>query len=338
MRRPFLYRKIWLALKIIRENEKRRQLIAKMLASFAVTAVVVVTVVIAGQKPVTADFLSVSALGNEIIYRIDVQDPDSRIAGDTLQLEVKGNAEKYFAPLSIGETSGSQIVFGSSTNYTLTISADLGFGRETLDSESIQIANSLAGAILDVRLDPALNPSEESDVLTYLVDTKYYDPESKIGSAWGVQTPTLLAGAGILGLALSFGAQSLIEDVIAGLFIIFEKQFQVGDIIQAHSFRGKVTEIGVRTTTLVDVNGDVLIINNSDLRQTINTSANLSPAICDISIAYGEDLERVEKVILSNIEGLRKKIPISSRDHSIAVFSRWPILRSSSRCMPELTN
>ena len=104
-------------------------------------------------------------------------------------------------------------------------------------------------------------------------------------SAWGVQTPTLLAGAGILGLALSFGAQSLIEDVIAGLFIIFEKQFQVGDIIQAHSFRGKVTEIGVRTTTLVDVNGDVLIINNSDLRQTINTSANLSPAICDISIA-----------------------------------------------------
>ena len=113
MRRPFLYRKIWLALKIIRENEKRRQLIAKMLASFAVTAVVVVTVVIAGQKPVTADFLSVSALGNEIIYRIDVQDPDSRIAGDTLQLEVKGNSEKYFAPLSIGETSGSQIVFGS---------------------------------------------------------------------------------------------------------------------------------------------------------------------------------------------------------------------------------
>ena len=128
-------------------------------------------------------------------------------------------------------------------------------------------------------------------------------------SAWGVQTPTLLAGAGILGLALSFGAQSLIEDVIAGLFIIFEKQFQVGDIIQAHSFRGKVTEIGVRTTTLVDVNGDVLIINNSDLRQTINTSANLSPAICDISIAYGEDLERVEKVILNNIEELKSKIP-----------------------------
>lgn len=128
-------------------------------------------------------------------------------------------------------------------------------------------------------------------------------------SAWGVQTPTLLVGAGILGIAVSFGAQSLIEDVIAGLFIIFEKQFQIGDIIQTQGFRGEVQEIGVRTTTLVDVNGDVLVINNSDLRQTINTSANLSPAICDISISYDEDINRVEKIILSNIEELKKRIP-----------------------------
>jgi small conductance mechanosensitive channel len=90
---------------------------------------------------------------------------------------------------------------------------------------------------------------------------------------------------------------------------MFEKQFQVGDIIQAHGFRGKVTEIGVRTTTLVDVNGDVLVINNSDLRQTINTSANLSPAICDISISYDENIEKVEKIILANLNELKAKIP-----------------------------
>ncbi len=143
------------------------------------------------------------------------------------------------------------------------------------------------------------------------------------------------AGAGILGLALSFGAQSLIEDVIAGLFIIFEKQFQVGDIIQAHGFRGKVTEIGVRTTTLVDVNGDVLIINNSDLRQTINTSANLSPAICDISIAYDEDIERVEKIILANIEDLKNGFPISPKVRSIAAFNRFLIPRWSFACTRE---
>lgn len=128
-------------------------------------------------------------------------------------------------------------------------------------------------------------------------------------SAWGVQTMTLLAGAGILGLALSFGAQSLIEDVISGLFIMFENQFQVGDIIQVHGFRGKVTEIGVRTTTLVDLGGDIMVINNSDLRQTINTSVFLSPAICDIPVAFEEDIEKIEKIIIANLEEIKKKIP-----------------------------
>ncbi|MDY0295363.1 MAG: mechanosensitive ion channel, partial [Acholeplasmataceae bacterium] len=85
-------------------------------------------------------------------------------------------------------------------------------------------------------------------------------------SAWGVQTPTLLAGAGIIGLGLSFGAQSLIEDIIAGLFIIFEKQFVVGDIVEVNDRRGIVREIGIRTTKIEDLNGDVLIINNSDIR------------------------------------------------------------------------
>lgn len=128
-------------------------------------------------------------------------------------------------------------------------------------------------------------------------------------SAWGVQTMTLLAGAGILGLALSFGAQSLIEDVISGLFIMFENQFQVGDIIQVHGFRGKVTEIGVRTTTLVDLGGDIMVINNSDLRQTINTSVFLSPAICDIPVAFEEDIEKIEKIIIANLKEIKKKIP-----------------------------
>ena len=114
-------------------------------------------------------------------------------------------------------------------------------------------------------------------------------------STWGVATPTLLVGAGIVGLAISFGAQSLIEDVIAGLFIIFEKQFLIGDIIQVEKFRGRVIEIGIRTTSLEDVNGDILIVNNSDLRMIVNTSANLSPAICDISVSYGQDLTYIEK-------------------------------------------
>jgi len=128
-------------------------------------------------------------------------------------------------------------------------------------------------------------------------------------SAWGVQQPTLLAAAGILGLAVSFGAQSLIEDIFAGLFIIFEKQFLVGDVIQVGNHRGVVREIGIRITKIEDLNGDVLIINNSDVRGAINTSINPSPAICDISISYGEDIERVEKIIKDYMPEMKKNIP-----------------------------
>lgn len=128
-------------------------------------------------------------------------------------------------------------------------------------------------------------------------------------SAWGVQTPTLLAGAGIVGLAVSFGAQSLIEDIFSGLFIIFEKQFSVGDVIQIGDFRGMVKEIGIRITKFEDHNGDVKIINNSDIRGAINTSSSLSPAICDISISYNEDIVRVEELIKENLEAIKTAVP-----------------------------
>lgn len=128
-------------------------------------------------------------------------------------------------------------------------------------------------------------------------------------SAWGVQTPTLLAGAGIIGLALSFGAQSLIEDIIAGLFIIFERQFVVGDIVEVSDKRGIVREIGIRTTKIEDLNGDVLIINNSDIRGIINTSLELSTAISDISVEYEADLVHVEEVVKKHLPVMKKTIP-----------------------------
>jgi len=128
-------------------------------------------------------------------------------------------------------------------------------------------------------------------------------------SAWGVQTPTLLAGAGIIGLAISFGAQSLIEDIFSGLFIIFERQYSVGDIIQIGDFRGTVKEISLRVTKFEDINGDIKIINNSDIRGAINTTTSLSKAVCEISIGYDEDIERVELIINKNLHEIRNNIP-----------------------------
>jgi small conductance mechanosensitive channel len=127
--------------------------------------------------------------------------------------------------------------------------------------------------------------------------------------AWGVETTTLLAGAGILGLALSFGAQSLIEDVISGLFIIFENDFSVGDIIEVDGFRGTVIAIGIRTTKLEDLSGDVKILNNSDIRGAVNTSNNLHPAICDLSVSYSTDLQKFEKLIREELPKIKDTIP-----------------------------
>ena len=125
----------------------------------------------------------------------------------------------------------------------------------------------------------------------------------------GVDTTTLLAGIGILGLVVGLGAQPLIADIIAGFFIIFEKLFDIGDIIVADGFRGTVKEIGVRTTKLIDAGGNIKIINNSDLKNIVNMTNQLSLAVCDIGIEYGESLERVEAVLNENMQKIKEAIP-----------------------------
>jgi small conductance mechanosensitive channel len=128
-------------------------------------------------------------------------------------------------------------------------------------------------------------------------------------SAWNVPTPTLLAGAGIVGLAVSFGAQGLLEDVFAGLSIIFEKQFVVGNFVEVDGFRGEVIEIGPRNTRIKNIYGNILIMANSDIREIINLSEELSYAVCEMSIEYSEDITKVEKIIKENLEKIKENIP-----------------------------
>ena len=125
----------------------------------------------------------------------------------------------------------------------------------------------------------------------------------------GLDTTAILAGIGIFGLIVGLGAQPLIADIIAGLFIVFEKVFDVGDIIVVDGFRGTVKEIGIRTTQIVDAGGNVKIINNADVKTVINMTNQLSLAICDIGIEYGESLERVESILKDNLPAIKEAIP-----------------------------
>ena len=125
----------------------------------------------------------------------------------------------------------------------------------------------------------------------------------------GVNTTALVASAGIVALIIGLGAQSLIADVVAGLFIVFEGEYKVGDIIVIDGWRGTVLEIGIRTTRIVDAGGNVKIINNHSISAVINQTKQLSVAKAYISIEYGESLQRVELVIRDNLEKLKKAIP-----------------------------
>ncbi len=128
-------------------------------------------------------------------------------------------------------------------------------------------------------------------------------------SAFGIDTQALIAGIGILSLVVGLAIQPLLQDIIAGMFVVFEKTYDVGDVVVVDGFRGTVTEIGIRTTKLRDAGGDVKVINNSDIRTLVNMTSELSVAICDVDIQYEESLERVENIIKDNLDTIREKIP-----------------------------
>lgn len=125
----------------------------------------------------------------------------------------------------------------------------------------------------------------------------------------GVDTTTLLASAGILSIAISFGAKELVSDILSGLFIIFEGEFRVGDIIMVGDWRGTVVEIGVRTTKVEDGSQNIKVIRNSDVSNVINMTKETSYASCDIGIEYGESLERVENILAKELPNIRKRLP-----------------------------
>ncbi len=125
----------------------------------------------------------------------------------------------------------------------------------------------------------------------------------------GVDTATLLASAGIITLAVSFGAKDLITDILCGLFIIFEGEFRVGDVISVGGNTGTVMEIGVRTTKINDGNGNVLLLRNSSISNVTNMTKLNSYASMDITIPVGESLPYVEKVLKDELKSVHDRVP-----------------------------
>ena len=135
-----------------------------------------------------------------------------------------------------------------------------------------------------------------------------------VGLVWalsvlGVDLVGIFASLGIASRIIGFGAQSLIEDAITGVFIIFEGQYHVGDIVVLDEFRGTVQNIGIRTTRIIDDGGNVKIVNNSDIRNIQNRSRADSVAVSDLSIAYECDIREVEAIIAAELPGMFERHP-----------------------------
>lgn len=144
-----------------------------------------------------------------------------------------------------------------------------------------------------LRMDPRRSETMRTLVKNVSKYVIYFIVFFNIFSFLGYDPKPLLASAGVLGLAIGFGAQNLVRDVITGFFIIFEDQFAVGDTVTINGVTGTVQEIGLRITKIKAWTGEIHILPNGTIAQVTNLSVENSLAIVDVSISYNEDVDKV---------------------------------------------
>jgi small-conductance mechanosensitive channel len=125
-------------------------------------------------------------------------------------------------------------------------------------------------------------------------------------SELGFQVAPLLASAGVVGVALGFGAQTLVRDFISGIFMILEDQYGVGDVVDLGEASGSVEAVGLRVTRIRDVNGTVWYVRNGEILRVGNQSQGWSRAVLDVAVGYDEDIAHVQDTLLTVAHGLRE--------------------------------
>lgn len=128
-------------------------------------------------------------------------------------------------------------------------------------------------------------------------------------SIWGVQVAPILAGAGIIGLVIGLGAQDLIKDLLNGFSIIFESYYDIGDVVEIKGFKGRVIDIGLKSTKLINWKNEIKIFTNGDIKDVTNFSKNPSVGVVEIGISYSENLDRVISLLEENLVTIKDLFP-----------------------------
>ena len=126
---------------------------------------------------------------------------------------------------------------------------------------------------------------------------------------YGVDVTSIIAGIGIFGAVIGLAFQDIAKDFIAGISIILENQYSIGDTIQVGNFKGEVIYLGLKTTRIRNYDGCIKIIANRNIAEVINYSIGYSLAIVDVSVSYESNLEKVEKTLNNIAEELSNTLP-----------------------------
>lgn len=135
-----------------------------------------------------------------------------------------------------------------------------------------------------------------------------------LNQLFGINVMSLLAAAGVVGIAVAFGAQSVVKDVITGFFIIFEGKFEVGDIVTIDDFTGTVDSITLRCTTIKNYVGDLYIIPNGSIEKVLNRQKYPHDVSIDVEIAYESDIDTAFEVLRKCGEKAHKEFPLITGD------------------------
>src|SRR5690554_3371759 len=155
----------------------------------------------------------------------------------------------------------------------------------------------------------------------------------------GFDVTALLAGVGILGLIIGLGAQSLIEDFLAGIGIIFEDYYELDETVEINGFKGVVSDIGLRSTKVRNWKGEVKIIGNGKINELINYSRTYSMAVVNVLIDFGEDLDKVIPIVEENLQSITEIYPEIIEGPNVVgigeIAESGAILQIRSKTLPE---
>lgn len=126
---------------------------------------------------------------------------------------------------------------------------------------------------------------------------------------WGINIGPVLAGAGILGLVVGLGAQSLINDLLNGFVIIFENHYDVGDVIEIDGFKGTVLEVSLKSTKIINWLNEVKIISNGNIKSVVNFSKEPTVSYVNVRVSYEEDANKVINLLEEKLVNIKDEFP-----------------------------